>query len=203
MDLKLTRNQKLGVLHGKLYQHLIASEAFKSEFKTTCYLFEHFPTTKTYYRTAHVRPCIRGGIYKWRVLSYRWSLAKMGVWTVRYFQTKMGNAHWRSTLRDWLRDYTDFELISAISTMEKLSEDLSAWNHNTNLLLGWSTQPSLNYEDFSLTLYSFMTLERGQLAVKQGKWTEENFIKPYSSSPETVGRQLCFRSCQLISHSIN
>ena len=22
-------------------------------------------------------------------------------------------------------------------------------------------------------------VERGQLAVKQGKWTEENFIKPY------------------------
>ena len=24
-------------------------------------------------------------------------------------------------------------------------------------------------------------MERGQLAVKQGKWTEENFIKPYQN----------------------
>ena len=40
-------------------------------------------------------------------------------------------------------------------------------------------QPSLNYEDFSLTRIVYDRVERGQLAVKQGKWTEENFIKPY------------------------
>jgi hypothetical protein len=30
-----------------------------------------------------------------------------------------------------------------------------------------------------LTQIVYDRVERGQLAVKQGKWTEENFIKPY------------------------
>ena len=51
--------------------------------------------------------------------------------------------------------------------------------YNTNSPAGLVYQPSLNYEDFSLTRIVYDRVERGQLAVKQGKWTEENFIKPY------------------------
>ena len=40
-------------------------------------------------------------------------------------------------------------------------------------------QASLEYPDYSLTRIVYDRVERGQLAVKQGKWTEENFIKPY------------------------
>jgi hypothetical protein len=32
-----------------------------------------------------------------------------------------------------------------------------------------------------LTQIVYDRVERGQLAVKQGKWTEENFIKPYQN----------------------
>jgi hypothetical protein len=35
------------------------------------------------------------------------------------------------------------------------------------------------YEKIPLTQIVYDRVERGQLAVKQGKWTEENFIKPY------------------------
>ena len=51
--------------------------------------------------------------------------------------------------------------------------------YNTNSPAGEVYQPSLNYQDYSLTQVVYDRVERGQLAVKQGKWTEENFIKPY------------------------
>jgi len=37
----------------------------------------------------------------------------------------------------------------------------------------------LSYGDYSLTRIVYDRVERAELAVKQGKWTEENFIKPY------------------------
>ena len=51
--------------------------------------------------------------------------------------------------------------------------------YNTNSVAGLVYQPSLNFQDFSLTRIVYDRVERSQLAVKQGKWTEENFIKPY------------------------
>ena len=105
--------------------------------------------------------------------------AKMGL-TVRYFQPKNGNAPLAFYFAgDLLRDYTDFELISAISTMESFQKIYRPEIYNTNSPAGLVYQPSLNYEDFSLTRIVYDRVERGQLAVKQGKWTEENFIKPY------------------------
>ena len=51
--------------------------------------------------------------------------------------------------------------------------------YNANSSAGLIYQPSLEYPDYSLTQIIYDRVERGQLAVKQGKWTEENFIKPY------------------------
>lgn len=51
--------------------------------------------------------------------------------------------------------------------------------YNTNSPAGVVYQPSLSYGDFSLTRIVYDRVERSELAVKQGKWTEVNFIKPY------------------------
>lgn len=107
------------------------------------------------------------------------TLKKMGL-TVRYFKPENSNAPLAFYFSgDLLRDYTDFELISAISTMESFQKIYRPEIYNTNSPAGEVYQPSLNYQDYSLTQVVYDRVERAQLAVKQGKWTEENFIKPY------------------------
>lgn len=80
---------------------------------------------------------------------------------------------------DLVDDYTDLELISAISTMETFQKIYRPEIYNANSAAGLVYQPSLKYQDYSLTQIVYDREERSQLAVKQGKFTEEQFIKPY------------------------
>ncbi len=171
--------EDFGDLHGKLYQHLVNSEVFKAEFSKQPVICLSVSTSKTYYRTANVHP-ILGVEYKndeySRTDEY---FAKMGL-SVRYFKPENATAPLAFySAQNLLSDYTDFELISAISTMESFQKIYRPEIYNTNSSAGLVYQPSLNYQDFSLTRIVYDRVERGQLAVKQGKWTEENFIKPY------------------------
>ena len=171
--------ENFGDLHGKLYKHLVNSEVFKAEFKKQPVICLSVSTTKTYYRTANVHPVLgveyTNDDYS-RTDEY---FAKMGL-SVRYFKPENANAplafYCAGVL---LRDYTDFELISAISTMETFQKIYRPEIYNTNSPAGVVYQPSLSYGDYSLTRIVYDRVERGELAVKQGKWTEENFIKPY------------------------
>ncbi|MDO5680471.1 MAG: DUF1852 family protein [Pelistega sp.] len=173
--------EEFGDLHGKLYQYLVNSDVFKAEFTKQPVICLSVSTSKTYYRTANVHP-ILGVEYKndeySRTDDY---FAKMGL-TVRYFQPANGTAPLAFYFSgDLLRDYTDFELISAISTMESFQKIYRPEIYNTNSPAGVVYQPSLSYQDYSLTQIVYDRVERGQLAVKQGKWTEEHFIKPYQA----------------------
>ncbi|MCF5496466.1 putative oxygenase MesX, partial [Pseudomonas syringae] len=42
-------------------------------------------------------------------------------------------------------------------------------------------QPSLKNQDYSLTLIIYDREERSRLATEQGKFAEEQFIKPYKA----------------------
>ncbi len=171
--------ESFGDLHGKLYQHLVGSAVFQAEFQKQPVICLSVSTSKTYYRTTNVHPVL-GTEYKndeySRTDDY---FEKMGL-TVRYFKPENSNAPLAFYFSgDLLRDYTDFELISAISTMESFQKIYRPEIYNTNSPAGEVYQPSLNYQDYSLTQVVYDRVERAQLAVKQGKWTEENFIKPY------------------------
>ena len=173
--------EDFGDLHGKLYQYFVNSDAFKAEFTKQPVICLSVSTSKTYYRTANVHP-ILGVEYKndeySRTDDY---FAKMGL-TVRYFQPANGTAPLAFYFSgDLLRDYTDFELISAISTMESFQKIYRPEIYNTNSPAGVVYQPSLSYQDYSLTQIVYDRVERAQLAVKQGQWTQENFIKPYQA----------------------
>ena len=101
---------------------------------------------------------------------------------VRYFMPKGSAAPLAFYFAgDLLRDYTDLELISAISTMETFQKVYRPEIYNANSSAAQVYQASLEYPDYSLTQIVYDRVERGQLAVKQGKWTEENFIKPYQN----------------------
>ncbi len=171
--------ENFGDLHGKLYQHLVNSEVFKTEFKKQPVICLSISTSKTYYRTANIHPVL-GVEYKndeySRTDEY---FKKMGL-SVRYFKPENATAPLAFySANNLLTDYTDFELISAISTMESFQKIYRPEIYNTNAVAGLVYQPSLNFQDFSLTRIVYDRVERGQLAVKQGKWTEENFIQPY------------------------
>jgi len=136
-------------------------------------------TTKTYQRTANVHPVL-GIEYKQDDYSLTDEyFHKMGL-QVRYFMPENTVAPLAFYFSgDLTRDYTDLELISAISTMETFQKIYRPEIYNANAAAGQVYQASLNYQDYSLTRIDYDRVERGQLAVKQGKWTEENFIKPY------------------------
>ena len=53
--------------------------------------------------------------------------------------------------------------------------------YNANSTAGQCYQPSLNYQDYSLTQIIYDREERSRLAIEQGKFTEQQFIKPYRS----------------------
>ena len=44
-----------------------------------------------------------------------------------------------------------------------------------------SYQPSLKHQDYSLTRIVYDREERSRLAIEQGKFVEEQFIKPYQA----------------------
>ena len=171
--------ESFGDLHGKLYQHLVNSEVFKAEFNKQPVICLSVSTSKTYFRTANVHPVLGVEYTNDEYSRTDDYFAKMGL-RVRYFKPEGGNAPLAFYFAgDLVRDYTNFELISAIATMESFQRIYRPEIYNTNSPAGLVYKPSLSYADYSLTRIVYDRVERGQLAVKQGKWTEENFIKPY------------------------
>ena len=174
-----------GELHGKLFQYLLNSEAYKANFDKKPVICLSVSTSKTYYRTTNQHPVL-GVEYQ----QDEYSLTddyfhKMGL-TVRYFKPEGSAAPLAFYFAgDLTSDYTDLELISAISTMETFQKIYRPEIYNANSSAGQVYQPSLNYQDYPLTQVVYDRVERSQMAVKQGKFTETHFIKPYQDILET------------------
>lgn len=170
-----------GDLHGKLFHYLLNSDAYQAQFNKTPVICLSVSTSKTYQRTTNQHP-ILGVEYQ----QDEYSLTdeyfhKMGL-TVRYFMPAGSVAPLAFYFAgDLLSDYTDLELISAISTMETFQKIYRPEIYNANSTAGQVYQPSLTYQDFSLTQIVYDRAERSQMAVTQGKFTEEQFIKPYQA----------------------
>ena len=175
-----------GDLHGKLFQYLLNSEAYQAEFNKQPVICLSVSTSKTYHRTINQHPVL-GVEYRQDGCSLnKGSLtdeyfSKMGL-TVRYFMPASSVAPLAFYFAgDLLSDYTDLELISAIATMETFQKIYRPEIYNANSTAGQVYQPSLKYQDYSLTQIVYDREERSQMAVKQGKFTEAQFIKPYQA----------------------
>ncbi len=168
-----------GKLHGKLFQYVVNSDAYRENFAKQPVICLSVSTNKTYYRTTNSHP-ILGVEYQQNAYSLTDEyFAKMGL-QVRYFLPTGSVAPLAFYFTgDLLSDYSDLELISLISTMETFQKIYRPEIYNANSVAGQVYQPSLNYQDYSLTQIEYDRVERSELATKQGKWTEENFIKPY------------------------
>lgn len=184
-----SKPENYGDLHGKMFKHLLNSDVYRSQFDKPPVICLSVSSTKTYHRTANEHP-ILGVEYR----QDEYSLTdeyfdKMGL-KVRYFMPKNSVAPFAFYFSgDLLNDYTNLELISTISTMEAFQKIYRPEIYNANSVAGQHYQPSLSYQDYSLTLIEYDRAERGQLAVKQGQFTEEHFIKPHQALLEQWAAQ--------------
>ena len=175
-----------GDLHGKLFQYLLNSEAYQAEFNKQPVICLSVSTSKTYHRTINQHPVLGMEYRQDGCSSNKGSLtdeyfSKMGL-TVRYFMPAGSVAPLAFYFAgDLLSDYTDLELISAIATMETFQKIYRPEIYNANSTAGQVYQPSLKYQDYSLAQIVYDREERSQMAVKQGKFTEAQFIKPYQA----------------------
>jgi len=173
--------QDFGDLHGNLFKKFIGSKAYTDNFKKPPVICLSVSSNKTYYRT--------GSEHQLLGLEYRNDefsstddyFAKMGM-KVRYFMPRDSVAPFALYhIGDLLCDYTNLELASTISTMETFQKIYRPEIYNANSVAPDMFKPSLKYQDYSLTRINYDRDERNRLALEQGKFAEENFIKPYQA----------------------
>ena len=171
--------ENYGELHGKLFKSFINSKVYQENFKKQPVICLSVSSSRTYERTENQHPVL--GV---EYIQDEYSLTdeyfkKMGL-QVRYFMPVNSVAplafYFSGNL---LADYTNLELISTISTMGAFQKIYRPEIYNANSVAGKSYQPSLQHQDYSLTRIVYDREERGRLAIEQGKFVEEHFIKPY------------------------
>ena len=170
-----------GDLHGKLFRKFANSSAYKAHFNKPPVICISASTSKTYQRTGNQHPVLGVEYQQNELSSTDQYFAKMGM-QVRFFMPPNGVAPLAFYFDgDLLGDYTDLELIGTISTMETFQKIYRPEIYNANSAAGKLYQPSLKHQDYSLTQIVYDREERSQLAVIQGKFAEEHFIKPYKN----------------------
>ena len=168
-----------GDLHGKLFQQFASSSAYQARFSKPPVICISASTSKTYRRTGNLHPVLGVEYQQSELSSTDQYFAKMGM-QVRFFMPPNGVAPLAFYFfGDLLGDYTSLELIGTISTMETFQKIYRPEIYNANSAAGQLYRPSLKHQDYSLTQIVYDREERSQLAVKQGRFAEEQFIKPY------------------------
>ncbi|MDC5839380.1 DUF1852 domain-containing protein [Vibrio europaeus] len=178
---QFTIPEGFGELHGKLFKHFVNSSTYKQNFKKRPVICLSVSDNKTYHRTENQHPVL-GYEYEPNESSLTEQyFQKMGL-QVRYFMPPNSVAPFAFYFfGDLLNDYTNLELISTISTMETFQKIYRPEIYNANAVAGTSYQPSLKNSDHSLTQIVYDREERSRLAIEQGKFAQEHFIKPYQT----------------------
>lgn len=178
---KFSIPEDFGDLHGKLFQRFVTSKEYQQNFTKLPVICLSVSENKIYHRTENQHPVLGVEYLPNESSLTEQYFQKMGL-TVRYFMPPNSSAPLAFYFfGDLLNDYTDLELISTISTMESFQKIYRPEIYNANAIAGQCYQPSLNNQDHSLTQIVYDREERNQLAIEQGKFTEEHFIKPYQS----------------------
>ncbi|MEE1865823.1 MULTISPECIES: DUF1852 domain-containing protein [Pseudomonas] len=173
-----------GDLHGKLFKCFVNSSAYKAHFNKPPVICLSVSSARTYHRTENQHPVL-GFEYQQDAYSLTDEyFKKMGL-KVRYFMPPNSAAPLAFYFSgDLLGDYTNLELIGTISTMDTFQKIYRPEIYNANSAAGKVYQPSLKNQDYSLTLIVYDREERSRLATEQGKFAEEQFIKPYQAALE-------------------
>lgn len=170
-----------GELHGKLFKYFVNSNTYKNNFKKLPVICLSVSDNKTYHQTENQHPVLGVEYLPNESSLTEQYFKKMGL-QVRYFMPPNSVAplafHF---FGDLLNDYSTLELLSTISTMETFQKIYRPEIYNANAVAGKRYKPNLKNLDHSLTHIVYDREERSQLANEQGKFAEENFIKPYQT----------------------
>lgn len=173
--------ENFGELHGNIFRHFVNSSEYKANFKKSSVICLSVSSKDTYHQTGVQHPVLGLEYQPDGTSLTEQYFNKMGL-QVRYFMPKNSAAPLAFFFAgDLLSDYSNLELISTISTMETFQKIYRPEIYNANSAAGQCYQPDLNHQDHSLTKIVYDREERSQLAIEQGKYTEENFIKPYKT----------------------
>ncbi|WP_413282753.1 DUF1852 domain-containing protein [Vibrio sp. MA40-2] len=181
--------ENFGILHGNIFKSFINSEAYKQNFTKSPVICLSVSDSKVYHRTQNQHP-ILGFEYTPNESSLTEQyFQKMGL-QVRYFMPKNSVAPFAFFFfGDLLNDYSNLELISTISTMETFQKIYRPEIYFANTIAGERYQANLNSDSHSLTDIVYDREERARLAIEQGKFVEQVFIKPYQSILEQWSTQ--------------
>lgn len=173
-----------GDLHGKIFKCFVNSDTYKDNFAKPPVICLSVSSKNTYHRTAYQHPVL-GVEYRQNELSMTdHYFRKMGL-QARYFMPPGSVAPLAFYfVGDLVNDYTDLELTGTISTMETFQKIYRPEIYNANAAAGQDYQPNLNHQDYALTQIVYDREERSHLAIEQGRFTEEHFIKPYRTTIE-------------------
>lgn len=176
---EFTLPDDFGALHGKLFQHFLDSDVYQERFPMTPVICISVSTSKTYTRTANSHPVL--GV-EYRQDDYSMTdgyFGRMGL-KVRYFMPPGAVAPLAFYHRgDLLNDYSTLQLVGTISTMETFQKIYRPEIYNANSAAANTYRPTLDQQDFSLTGIAYDRAERSRLAITQGRFTEEHFVKPH------------------------
>ncbi len=168
-----------GDLHGKLFKSFVNSTCYKKNFNKLPVICLSVSDNKIYRQTENRHPVL-GTEYQPNESSLTEQYFKKMGFEVRYFMPPNSVAPLAFYFfGDLLSDYTNLELISTISTMETFQKIYRPEIYNANSAAGKFYQPSLKQQDYSLTRIVYDREERSRLAIQQGKFAEEHFIKPH------------------------
>lgn len=170
-----------GNMHGNLFKLFLSSNTYRDNFSKLPVICLSVSSSKTYYRTGNEHPLLGLEYRNDEFSSTDQYFEKMGM-KVRYFMPRYSVAPFAFYhIGDLFRDYTNLELASTISTMETFQKIYRPEIYNANSVASEQYQPSLKYQDYSLTRIVYDREERSRLAIEQGKFAEERFIKPYQA----------------------
>lgn len=173
-----------GDLHGKLFKNFVNSKTYQANFNKLPVICLSVSDNKTYKRTDNQHPVLGVEYHPNDTSLTEQYFKKMG-FEVRYFMPPNSVAPLAFYyFGDLLADYSNLELISTISTMETFQKIYRPEIYNANAVAGNLYQPNLKNSNHSLTKIVYDREERSELAVKQGKFAQENFIKPYQKTLE-------------------
>lgn len=170
-----------GDLHGNLFKHFLNSSAYRDRFAKPPVICLSVSSKEVYNRTANAHPVLGVEYRNDRFSATDAYFAKMGM-TVRYFMPPHAVAPLAFYhVGNLLDDYSHLELASTVSTMETFQKIYRPEIYNANSVAAQDYRPSLQYQDFSLTRIVYDREERSRLAVEQGRFAEEHFIKPHAA----------------------
>ena len=174
--------EEFGDLHGKLFKQFLKSDAYRDIAAKPPVICLSVSSKEIYHRTTNEHPVLGVEYRNDQFSGTDRYFAKMGM-AVRYFMPRHGVAPLAFYhAGDLIGGYSDIELASTIGTMETFQKIYRPEIYNANSVAAEHYQPSLHYQDYSLTRIVYDRDERSSLAIEQGRFAERHFIKPHAAT---------------------